>query len=55
LRQRPGGSERQAQLEVLEAEVNDLRRELSEAQKRLDFTERMLAQGLESRRVTPER
>ena len=55
LRQRPGGSERQAQLEVLEAEVNDLRRELSEAQERLDFTERMLAQGLESRRVTPER
>ena len=51
LRQGPGGSERQAQLEVLEAEVSDLRRELSEAQERMDFTERLLAQELESRRV----
>jgi hypothetical protein len=65
LRQDPGGSGRQARLEALEAEVSrlepleaevsDLRRELSEAAERLDFAERLMAQGLESRRVGPER
>ena len=30
-----------------------MRRELSETQERLDFTERMLAQGQESRRLEP--
>jgi len=58
LQQGPSGSERQARLEAideLEVEVSDLRQELSEAQERLDFTERMLAQGLESRRVDPQR
>jgi hypothetical protein len=45
----------QARLEVLEAEVSDIRRELSETQERLDFTERILAQGSESRRLGPER
>jgi hypothetical protein len=57
LRQGPvgsGGSDREARLESLEADVSNLRRELGEAQERLDFTERMLAQGLESRRVGPE-
>jgi hypothetical protein len=54
LRQGPGGSERQARLEVLEAEVSNLQRELSETEERLDFAERLLAQGLESRRVGPE-
>ncbi len=54
LRQGLRGSEIQAPLEVLEAEVNDLRRELSEAQERLDFTERMLAQRSEARRVDPK-
>jgi hypothetical protein len=39
-----GGSERHAQLEGLENEVDQLRRELTETQERLDFAERMLAQ-----------
>jgi hypothetical protein len=57
LRQRRGGSELQAPLEVLEAldtlevEVGKLRQDLSETQERLDFTERVLAQVSESRRV----
>ncbi len=55
LRRRTGGSEGQAQLEVLEAEVSQLRQELTEAQERLDFAERLLAQGAEARRVGPER
>lgn len=38
-------------LESLELEVGQLRRELGEAQERLDFTERMLAQTMEARRV----
>jgi hypothetical protein len=50
-----GENELQAGLEALEVEVSSLRGELSEAQERLDFTERLLAQGLESRRVDPER
>jgi hypothetical protein len=60
LRQRRGGSELQAPLEVLdtlealETEVTKMRQELSEAQERLDFTERVLAQGPETRRVGPE-
>jgi hypothetical protein len=41
-------------LEALEGEVGELRRELTEAQERLDFTERVLAQGRETRRVGPE-
>jgi len=55
LQQGPAGSEGQARLEVLEAEVDNLRRELSESLERLDFAERVLAQGPESRRVGPER
>ena len=55
LRQRPGGSELQAGLEALEAEVSKLRQELSETQERLDFLERLLAQGPETRRVGPQR
>ena len=42
-------------LEGLEVEVGQLRQELTEAQERLDFTERLLAQGPEARRVSPER
>lgn len=34
--------------------MGSLRRELSELQERLDFAERVLAQGPESRRVGPE-
>jgi hypothetical protein len=55
LRQHPGGSELQAGregLEALEAEVSQLRRELSETQERLDFVERVLARP-EARRVEP--
>jgi len=40
---------------VLEAEVTKLRQELSEAQERLDFVERLLAKGPETRRVGPQR
>jgi hypothetical protein len=60
LRQRRAGSELQAPLEVaealeaLEADVSQLRQELSETQERLDFTERVLAKGPEARRVGPE-
>ena len=49
------GPELQPRLEALEFEVSDLRRELNETQERLDFTERMLAQGQESRRLDPEK
>ena len=45
----------QARLELLEAEMGDLRQELGEAQERLDFAERLLAQGQEARRMGPER
>ena len=55
LRQAPPGSEPQARLEAIEAEMGNLRQELSETQERLDFTERMLAQGPEARRVDPQR
>jgi len=54
-RRGPGGSELQAGLEALEAEVSELRQELSETQERLDFAERLLAQGAEARRVGPQR
>jgi hypothetical protein len=55
LRQGPGGSEFQARLEALEAELSKLRPELSEMQERLDFAERLLAQRPDARRVGPER
>jgi hypothetical protein len=42
-------------LDAIETEVSGLRRELSETQERLDFTERMLAQGSEARRMDPQR
>ena len=41
-------------LDALEGEVGELRRELTETQERLDFAERVLAQGRETRRVGPE-
>ena len=44
-----------ARLEALEAEVDTLRLELGETQERLDFTERVLAQAPEARRLDPER
>ncbi len=55
LRERRGGAvslgEGQERLEALELEVTDLRRELIEAHERLDFAERLLAQGADPRRV----
>ena len=54
LRQGTGGSDLQARLEALEADLSTLRQELSEIQERLDFAERLLAQGPEARRVGPE-
>lgn len=59
LRQGPGGSELQvglqAGLEALEAEVSNMRQELNETQERLDFAERLLAQGSETHRVGGQR
>jgi hypothetical protein len=46
---------RDDRLEALEAELGGVRGELGEVQERLDFTERMLAQRDEVRRVEPER
>ena len=43
------------ELEALEGEVSELRREVAEIQERLDFTERVLAQGQEARRLDVER
>jgi hypothetical protein len=54
-RQPAAGLEAPEALEALEAEVGKLRQELSETQERLDFVERMLAQGQEARRVGPQR
>ncbi len=44
----------QAGFEALQAEVIKLRQELSETQERVDFVERVLAQGKEARRVGPQ-
>jgi HAMP domain-containing protein len=46
-------SDRDAQIEGLESDVEQLRRELSEAQERLDFTERMLAQRRDPHAAAP--
>lgn len=54
LRQRQGGTEPQARLEGLEADMSALQQELGEIQERLDFTERMLAQRPEPRQVGTE-
>ena len=45
-----GARELPAGMQALEAEVNALRQELGEAQERLDFAERLLAQQPERRR-----
>jgi hypothetical protein len=58
LRRRPDGNgvlDRLEALEALEGEVSSLRQELGETQERLDFAERLLAQGSEIRRVDPQR
>ena len=43
-----------AHLQALDQEVGILRREMIETQERLDFAERLLAQGPETRRVGPQ-
>jgi hypothetical protein len=43
-----------ARLQALEQEVGTLRQEMVEAHERLDFAERVLAQGPETRRVGPQ-
>jgi hypothetical protein len=45
----------QSRMEALEDDVRGIRAELAEAQERIDFTERVLAQEVEQRRVGPER
>jgi hypothetical protein len=53
----PLGSDLQGRLEALDAleiEVSRLGQELGEVQERLDFTERLLAQEAETRRVGPQ-
>lgn len=51
-----GDRDLQSGLEALELEVGALRQELGEAQERLDFVERVLAQGAaEPKRVDPNR
>jgi hypothetical protein len=54
LRRGPGGSELQAPLEGLEADVDALRAEVAELHERMDFAERLLAQAPETRRVGPQ-
>jgi hypothetical protein len=44
-----------ARLQALEQEMGTLRHEMIETQERLDFAERLLAQGPETRRVEPQR
>jgi hypothetical protein len=50
-----GGTDDRAQLEELQSEVDRMRQELSEAHERLDFAERLLAQGPEARRPGSQR
>ena len=54
---RPGlaAGQGHAQLESVEGEIGDLRQALIEAQERMDFAERLLAQGMEARRAAEER
>jgi hypothetical protein len=50
-----GNPDTAAHLQALDQEVGTLRREMIETQERLDFAERLLAQGPETRRVEPRR
>ena len=50
-----GNPDTAAHLQALDQEVETLRREMIETQERLDFAERLLAQGPETRRVEPRR
>ena len=48
-----GDPDTTAHLQALDQEVGTLRREMIETQERLDFAERLLAQGPETRRMEP--
>jgi hypothetical protein len=48
-----GGPDTAGHLQALDQEVETLRQEMIETQERLDFAERLLAQGAEARRVEP--
>ena len=50
-----GDPDTAAHLQALDQEMGTLRREMIETQERLDFAERLLAQGPETRRVEPQR
>lgn len=50
-----GDPDTAAHLQALDQEVGTLRREMIETQERLDFAERLLAQGPETRQVEPRR
>lgn len=50
LRGSPHERELEGELDQLDLEVGELRQALAEAQERLDFAERMLAQGVEAKR-----
>ncbi len=47
----PDSGEVNAQMQALEQEVTSLRQELGEIQERLDFTERLLTQQQEAKRL----
>jgi hypothetical protein len=49
-----GELERDDRLEMLEGEMHRMREELTEAQERLDFAERVLAKAPETRRLGPD-
>jgi hypothetical protein len=49
----PGSTELSDRVEAMEGELAALQRELAETQERLDFTERVMAQNAEMRRVAP--
>lgn len=53
LRHRQLGTPTDADLDALELEVQDLRRELAAAEERVDFAERVLAEGEKVRREPP--
>lgn len=55
LKRAPGGADREERLEMLEDDMSEMRRELTEAQERLDFAERLLAQRREPRAIDQER
>jgi hypothetical protein len=49
----PGNPELDSRVESLEQEMTAVRQELAEAQERLDFTERLLAQSREAGQLKP--